>query len=226
MTDQTGLGRRISLDDRDHQYLMPRRTAEAAAITHRYWWSPPAFDQGATPQCVAYAGVRWLVSSPVRNQAIPFAELYKACQQNDEWPGEDYEGTSVRGLFKVFKAKGLVSGYQWAFDAEPVVNHLLTTGPVVVGTSWTDEMANPRLDGYVIVEDLKSDSIGGHAWYIDGANRNKLNPDGSRGAIRAVNSWGPNWGQHGRFWMSFSDLNELLAYDGEACVATEVLKSG
>lgn len=218
--DLTGHGRILSKDDRDLNHLMPLR-AEARGINERYWWSPPAYDQGATSQCVAYSGVRYLTSGPVRNKPIPFDELYRQCQELDEWEGSDYDGTSVRGLMKAFKARGLVSEYSWAFELAPVIDHLLTVGPVEMGTTWSDEMANPTIWGYVTLSDI-DESTGGHAWCIIGASRKRKNPDGTVGAVRAVNSWGTGWGDRGRFWLTFHDLEKLIKADGEAAVATEI----
>lgn len=223
MTDQTGFGRLISKDERDRNYKMGR-ILQASAVHQKYWWTPPAYDQGATSQCVAYSGVRYLESSPIRNFPIDYTILYKACQKEDEWPGEDYDGTSVRALFKILKKEEFITEYRWAFECEPVVDHLLTFGPVVLGTFWTDSMANIGNDGYVSVGEISANA-GGHAWCAVGANRNRRNPDGSKGAVRAVNSWGKSWGpDEGRFWISFKDLDRLIKADGEACVATEVKK--
>lgn len=215
-----GLGRLVAKDERDRAHVMPRRAA-ANAVTSRYWYTPAAFDQGSTSQCVAYAGVRYLVSAPVYNARLDFRALYKACQTVDEFPGENYEGTTVRALFKTFQARGLVSGYQWALDAEPVIDHLLTAGPVVMGTAWTDAMANIGADGYVTVGSIGVNG-GGHAWCAIGANRKRRNPDGTIGAVRAVNSWGIGWGDKGRFWCSLADIDRLIKADGEACVAKEI----
>lgn len=217
-----GLGRLLAKDERDRTHVMPWRAA-AASLASRYWHTPAAFDQGATSQCVAYAGVRYLVSAPTRNKPIGFSDLYRDCQKADEWPGEDYDGTTVRALFKTFKARGLVSGYQWAFDAKPVIDHLLMVGPVVMGTIWSDAMANIGSNGYLTVNADLSREVEGHAWCAIGANRKRRNPDGSLGAVRAVNSWGVDWGpSKGRFWVSFSDIGRLIAADGEACVAKEI----
>lgn len=218
---QIAFGRRVSKDENDKRYAM-QRVPRAKAITSRYWWTPDAYDQGSSSMCVAYSGVRYLTTAPINNRPIDFPELYRECLLNDEWPGEDEEGgTSVRGLFKVLKSKGAVSEYRWAFEAEPVIDHLLTRGPVVFGTYWSEEMSHARRDGYLTLGKLENVQDG-HAWCAIGANRNRRNPDGTRGAIRAVNSWGTGWGDHGRFWVSFRDVDRLIKLDGEACVAMEV----
>lgn len=170
------------------------------------------------------ADVKYLTTSPIQNKPLEPRALYKDCQRNDEWPGENYEGTSVRALFKVFKRMGLVTEYRWAFDCETVVNHVLTTGPVVMGTVWDAGLSNPDKHGYITPDSGIENVTDGHAWTIIGANRLRLNPDRTKGACRMIQSWGDSWGpQHGRAWISFKDIATLIKLDGEACVATEVL---
>lgn len=220
-----GLGRLHAPDERDRKFLLARPSAEAAKITNRTWYTTNVFDQGETSHCVAYSSIGWLMASPVRNtKGLPtFKELYDECQKNDEWPGEEpsYQGTSVRAAMKVLKNRGYVSEYRWAFSAATVVDHLLTTSPLVVGTTWYGSMFDPDKNGFVHVG---SEPVGGHAYLLIGANRDKLCPDGSRGAIRAINSWGRSFGQSGRFWISFTDFDRLMQEDGEAATATEVIR--
>lgn len=220
-SELAGLGRLVSKDDRDKKYLLPRR-AEAATRTQRYWATQPALDQGATSQCVGFSGYQWLTAFPLRNRpTFTPAELYKAAQQQDEWPGDDYEGSSVRGLFKVFKDKGYVTEYRWADSVDAVVDHLLTTGPVVMGTNWTNGMFMADDQGYI--DDIGGAATGGHAYLLIGANRKRKKADGKVGAVRLLSSWGDKWADRGRAWMSFDALAELIAQDGEACTATELL---
>jgi hypothetical protein len=215
-----GLGRHHAPDTRDRKYALAPPPVPAGR-TSRSWLSPGvAFDQGPTSMCVAYSGVRWLVTRPVVNAPIPFADLYADARANDEWEGEDYDGTSVRGLFKALKLRGLVSEYRWAFDAETVVNHLLMTGPVVLGVNWHRSMFTP--DRWDFIEP-EGPVEGGHAITAIGTNRNKVHPlTGEKGAIRLINSWGPRWANRGKCWLSYSSLSKLLADDGEACTATEI----
>lgn len=213
-----GLGRLYAEDERDRQYLLPRRAAPAR--TFRSWIVPgPVLDQGGTSQCVAYSGGKYLLTHPVVNALPDLPTLYRDCQRNDEWEGEDYDGTSVRALMKVFKARGLISEYRWAFDSQTLLNALLTTGPVVVGTTWHMDMFTPDRHGYI---HPTGSSVGGHAYLLVACNTRRNNPDGSFGAVRILNSWGPGWGQKGRAWMTVRALEQLLGDWGEAALATEV----
>jgi hypothetical protein len=222
MATQARFGRRVAIDPNDKRFQIPR-VAVPADVTQRTWFTRDVFDQGYTSQCVAFSGVGWLVAGPVRNIKDPpgFQELYRECQLIDEWPGEDpdVEGTSIRALYKVLRRWGYVSEYRWAWTLEPVVNHILMNGPMVLGTNWYSGQMETDGDGFVRAT---GELAGGHAYLAIGANRAKKCPDGSTGAVRCVQSWGRGWGQGGRFWLSFADLAKLLAEDGEAATATEV----
>lgn len=224
MATQARFGRRFAPDARDKRFQLPQAIVPAG-VTQRTWFTRDVYDQGYSSQCVAYSGVGWLAAGPVRNtKELPeFAELYRACQLIDEWPGEDpdVEGTSVRALMRVLKGRGYISEYRWAWTLQPVVNHILAVSPVVLGTTWYSGQMETDAEGFV---SAAGELVGGHAYLAIGANRNKKCPDGSIGAIRAVNSWGKGWGQGGRFWLSFKDLAKLLAEDGEAATATEVIR--
>jgi hypothetical protein len=222
MATQARFGRRFAPDARDKQFQIPRAVVPAT-VTQRTWFTRDVFDQGNSSMCVAYSGVGWLLAGPVRNVQEPpgFAELYMDCQRNDEWPGEEpmYEGTSVRALMRVLKRRGYISEYRWAWNLEPVVNHILAVSPVVLGTTWYSSMMETDADGFL---KARGELVGGHAYLAIGANRTRSCPDGTKGAIRIVNSWGRAWGQSGRAWISFADLSKLLSEDGEAATATEV----
>lgn len=221
MSSEIGLGRLRAVDDRDRKFLLPVGKREAAGKLSRYWNVPSVLDQLATSQCVGFSGWQWLRCGPTVN-VPPFTpeHLYREAQKIDEWPGEDYEGTSVRACFKILRNLGYVSEYRWAFDCETIVNHILNVGPVVVGTTWTMGMFATDEDGFI--DDVDGESVGGHAYLLIGANRLRRTPGGGKGAVRVVNSWGPRWGQGGRAWLSFRALDWLMSQDGEACAALEV----
>lgn len=216
------LGRLHAPDPRDRKFAL-RPVSVPVERSQKYWLSLGVpLDQGATSQCVAYATTKYLTTHPIVNKPhLSPAELYRECQRNDEWDGEepDYEGTSVRAAMKVLKRDGLVSEYRWAWDVETVVTHLLMVGPMVLGINWYRQMFFPDTQGFIWPDGPLD---GGHAILAIGANRRKACPDGKIGAIRLLNSWGPTYGSNGRVWMSFQVLGRLLAEDGEAALATEI----
>lgn len=222
---QERLGRLYAPNPEDRRYLLrsltPGAEAAAANVVSRYHYVDTILDQGNTSSCVGASCRGWLNAGPVRNISGPsFLDIYKAGQKIDEWPGEEpaYYGTSVRAGFKVLKSLGYVSTYGWAFDLETALNHILTVGPMVFGTTYTTEMMRADKDGFIHYD---GQEVGGHAYLIVGANRETKCPDGSKGAIRMVNSWGRDWAQNGRAWISFKDAEALIKDYGEACTAFE-----
>lgn len=217
--------------DKDTEYLLERRPRAASGVVRRTHRSVGILDQGSTSQCVIYACDKYLTTWPIRNKGFKTAEerakIYREVQEMDEWPGIDPEiqGTSVRAMFKWMKDKGYVSEYRWAFDCETVINHVLGTGPVEMGTIWDDGMSNPDKWGYIAPNQTTADDSG-HAWTIIGADRQKKNPDGTNGRVTMVNSWGTGWGLKGRAYVTFDNLDRLIKMDGEAAVATEIKVAG
>lgn len=218
--DPKGFGRRFSPDERDLNHLIPRRAIQQLPL-RKTWSGAKVLDQGDTPQCVGYAGWGWLAGGPISNKP-PFTptQLYHEAQKDDEWEGDDYDGSSTRGLFKALTRLGFVSGYQWAYDVEPLIGHVLTVGPVCVGTDWYAGMTVPDAKGFL---NTTGHVQGGHEWRIIGADRQKHATDGTVGAFRMVNSWGRSWGAKGRAYVSFATVDRLIKQKGEACTAKEVL---
>ena len=131
-----GLGRLHAEDPRDQQHLM---AAPPSTRTARFWWGYKVkLDQGRTPQCVAFSWSHFLTDSPKPHPAVLLdpATLYHEAQLVDEWPGEGYDGTSVRAGAKALVARSLIYGsYEWAFDLNTVIQQVLEVGPVVMGTT-------------------------------------------------------------------------------------------
>lgn len=212
-----GMGRKKAYDPRDVKHPMSK-LLKAPQRKPKHWPMFYVLDQGPTPQCVAYAWTGFLLCYPTRTTPTQLGqtfspELYHQAQRIDEWEGENYDGTSVRAGAKVLKNYGRLKEYLWAEDAATVRDYIIQRGPVVLGTDWTFDMFYPEnSDGYIVPT---GGVAGGHAYLTPGYSS-------SRDAFRIVNSWGPLWGEHGRAWLRFKDLQTLFDRGAEACSAIEV----
>jgi hypothetical protein len=213
-----GLGRRHHKDERDKQFLIKSILPKKITLTSRYWYANGWWgDQGNTPQCVGYSWAHWLEDGPVTQPCIaPVVQpsgIYSLAQKVDEWPGENYEGTSVRAAAKVLTTLGFIGEYRWAFDLNTLVNAVLSEGPVVMGTDWHENMFYPDSKGVISINN--SPVAGGHAWLINGV-------DTKAKMFRMKQSWGRSWGNKGMAKISFADVEQLIAADGEVCLAREI----
>ncbi|MDH5666543.1 MAG: hypothetical protein OEY86_00850 [Nitrospira sp.] len=204
-------GRRFAPDTRDRKFLLRKAAPiepRPVRKTWRIWWKG---DQGNTPMCVGYAWHALLRALP-KLQRDPSPEIiYALAQRNDEWDGEDYDGSSVRGGAKALQLAGKIASYGWAFTVEDAIQWVGLRGPVVLGTHWYSGMMTPDKHGILRVTGRR---IGGHAYELIGYDDRK-----ECGLIQ--NSWGLPWALNGRAWIRYDDLDRLIREDGEACSPTE-----
>ena len=214
-------GRSYISDDRDKKYLITDKFSELLKMsrpsTSRYWMDDGWWgDQKNTPQCVGYAWAHWLEDGPVEQSGTPPiiqpSVIYQNAQKLDEWAGENYDGTSVRGAVKYLKVRNKVSSYYWAYDLQSLITTVLNLGPVVVGTNWYEGMFYPNTKGIIRSTGRLA---GGHAYVINGV-------DTKTKMFRIKNSWGKIWGQKGHAFISFNDMSRLIREDGEICLAKEI----
>ena len=193
-----------------------------------YTWSLPApmppmpadtypLDQGSEGACVGFS---WSHELAFRPRPIPGVTdlvaqgIYHEAQRVDEWPGEDYDGTSVLAGAKVVAARGLMSEYRWAFGLDDVVRTVAYKGPVVLGINWYTGMMRPDGDGRIRPT---GELEGGHAILLPRITGERYTVVAERRRAYLYNSWGRfngwPWG-----WLSWDDLARLLAEQGEACI--------
>lgn len=219
ITEQTpfGLGRELSIDVRDNNYLIENRlTLPKTNSTQKYWFSDGWWgDQGITSQCVGFAWAHWIDDGPILHKGkkpnTSPSLIYQQAQKIDEWPGENYNGTSVRAGAKYLKNTGKIKSYLWTTNLDTLVKTVLTQGPVVVGTNWYYGMFFPDRSGRIKVT---GGFVGGHAYLINGV-------DTKQQIFRIKNSWGRRWGNLGHAFISFADMSRLMNEYGEVCLAIE-----
>lgn len=158
--------------------------------------------------------------------------LYEMAQKHDEWPGEDYEGSSCRGAIRGWKNMGVCSEEAWPYvDNRPeyltipraiaarentlgayyrlrpeIVDYhaaLNEVGAIYVSARVHQGWIEPEPGAVSLAEiSLGGAPIGGHAFAIVGYTR--------RGFI-VQNSWSKNWGTKGFALWSYKDWIDTVS---------------
>lgn len=209
-TSDVRLDRIPQFDEESRSY--PVRQLVASKKPRSYTWRVPAWlDQGTEGACVGFSWSHELAGRPKEVKGVTddtARDVYRRARQIDEWPGEDYEGTSVLAGAKAIQEAGYMSEYRWAFGLEDLILAVGYQGPAVLGINWYTGMYDPDSKGYIHVE---GEIAGGHAIVCHGVN--------IKGQyFKLHNSWGKNWGKDGECLISFDDMRRLLSERGEACV--------
>jgi hypothetical protein len=191
-------------------WTAPRTATADGPVLVRTWQMPPVMDQGAEPECVGYAWAAWAMSepSPIRTWADPRV-IYREAQFIDEWPGEDYPGTSTEAGARVLQRYGRLGDIVDMADTyEEIRQWLLFRGPVVLDTPLFQGMQHTRTNGYI---EPTGELVGYHAYYLY---------DIRGGSVGGMNSWGADWGKGGHFRLSRPALEYLLDIGATGVLAT------
>jgi hypothetical protein len=194
-------GRLEQWDERSKNFRIKKIVKQEVPIT-TLWDCKTILDQGNKPACVGFAGAHQAIATPVpqlnidNNTGLLF---YKGAQQNDDWPGENYDGSSAVGLLKYFLKIGFCKSGYWAFN---LLEHRLGISfdsPALVGCSWMTGMMNVDSNGFVHATGVGE---GGHETLWIGNNEEDK-------YFTIVNSWGEDWGQSGRAKISYDDAEKI-----------------
>ena len=208
MTDRT-FDRLPSFDPKSKNY--PIRALLTPTTPRSYTWGcTQVLNQGAEGACVGFGWAGELQAKPV---VVPVTndrarQIYHEAQQLDEWPGENYEGTSVLAGAKVLQKHGFLSEYRWAFSLDDALIALGYHGPIVTGFTWKSGMMEPDSEGYI---HYTGDDVGGHCTFWRAVNVRR------RGLL-VQNSWDLDWGMNGCAHMSWDDFGLAMENGGEVCV--------
>jgi hypothetical protein len=150
-------------------------------------------------------------------------KLYKRAQLLDEWPGEDYEGTSVLAGVKAAQELGLVARYTWAFTLEEFLLGVSYKSPPVTGCNWHEDMYNTDARGFI---SPTGNVVGGHAILIRGqklytGGDGPFGIDMDRSYVIFWNSWGPTWGQEGTAKMTMRNWDALRRAGADVCFSVD-----
>lgn len=198
--DQKSLLYKIS----DHFYM------DRPLMTH-HWTVRHFLNQGDTPGCTGWSFTQIMDTVPHAQGLTDSDALnrYRRAQQIDEWPGEDYEGSSVLGAQDSAKADGLITAYYWATTLEELKRGVGYHGPMQIGSEWFEGMFSPDSDYYI---KPTGSSAGGHAYEVSAY---EVNTD----SFWIANTWGPDWGFGGIAKIRADDLGSLVfSGSGEAAL--------
>jgi hypothetical protein len=204
----------INLDPRSLPYKIARQIPALKARS-RMWKRDTWLDQGQEGACTGFGGGHAMATTPRRYRPqVTNADArgyYLGAKRNDEWPGEDYEGSSVTGLMRYLKSIGLVTKYLWATTMEELIHAVGYLGPVVIGVNWYEGMEETDAAGYI---HKTGRNVGGHCLVIGGV-------DIVNRRFFLFNSWGKDWGVDGGAWITFDDMAALMKEGGEFAVITK-----
>lgn len=238
--DQRWHGRLYAPDPRDRMHPMELALATRPRAELKVRTQAPAkgptLDQGPTPRCVMFSAATALGAAPItysRNPlaavtktltgdavdgAIRWPDLYTWAQAHDEWPGTDYEGTSVRAGQEYLRAAGESSGYVWARSIEEAKDYIKRVGsaPIILGIDWLADMDTPQLVKGSYYLNVGGTVVGGHAicalWF-----------DRVKKAWKLQQTWGEDWGDKGIVYLPDDGFDYLVFQaNGEAVSFTEV----
>jgi len=225
------LDRLVEFDDtsRNFQIRGLLEAMPARKPISKLWRVGPTLNQGTEGACVGFSMTHRLMSEPVMNTGLndrTARELYKLAQKFDQWPGDNYSGTSVLAGVKAAKSKGYVTAYHWVGAGSgrvmnDIMDSLSYVGPVVFGIAWMESMFEPRPSGLLEVDTSKQ--AGGHAiCAVQLLLGGMLNGETQKmDLVGFQNSWGPRWGARGMCYMKIEDLEKLMKMQGEGVVITQ-----
>lgn len=198
------------VDERNRQYPATTLIPEGAKARTKFWACPIVLNQGRHAACTGFAVCHDAAAEPVKRTHITnqlAQKLYKEAQKVDEWPGEDYAGSSVNAAMRVAQSWGWYGEYRWAFGIEDLMMSLGYLGPAVLQIPWYQGMEKP-VGAYI---EPTGKLVGRHAIVC-------LGYDIQRDAFLVRNSWGSRWGNGGDAWITYGDLKALLRDRGSACI--------
>jgi hypothetical protein len=227
---ERGLGRKEPTDWRHvEKYRFTRTTTSVERTIPLVWSARTFYDQGTEGACVGFS-CSWMMTLLNRRRYDAFW-LYREAQKVDEWPGEDYSGTSLRAGLDILREVGhrrvawkrtypaaLGEGIhenRWATSVDEIRGAIAEGTPVVLGINWYSSFDVParRWPRWFIGDRPDWGWVrGGHAICCRGASD-------ALQSVLLTNSWGRDY--PAGVWLPYEGLARLLRENGEAGLVTD-----
>lgn len=187
-------------------------------------------DQKSEGACTGFSlagAINMLHQRAGQDTTVSPRMLYEMAKRSDEWPGEEYDGSSLRGAIRGWRNMGVCEEEYWPYrvgrnkgelsiDAaknarnhtlgayyrlSPIISHfhsaLNETGVIAVSAKVHSGWNQP-VSGVI---EQRTKMIGGHAFIIVGYNDK---------GFWIQNSWGKKWGDNGVALWSYEDWIENI----------------
>lgn len=224
---------RIKVHDeksRGHQFVAQAERGKSV----RHSLKGPNLDQFYLSGCVGFSGTNLLNTAPAAKSRDKFNLVVKGQKRNRlldnndgiknyseatkrdpfDWvyPPTD-EGASALGLMKFWKEMGIIESYDWVIDGgwDSVIAALQRT-PILFGTWWYEGLGEPDSKGIV---HATGNQLGGHEYLANAFIWHQLP---SKRLIGYEQSWGEEYGVHGKFYMPCEEAEALWLDDGDIAV--------
>lgn len=210
-------------DEKSKNYSIRSILPEEIEPKSVMWKEGTVLDQGREGACVGFGWTAELLAEPYLPEKQPSEKqgnkiaqsFYKRAQKIDEWPGEEYSGTSVLAGAKIMVEDGHILRYRWCFSIEDLRDAVISAGPVVIGVPWSTKMYSTLDNGLVA---LGGKQVGGHCLTVTGYDP-EMSIDGKKMEVfRWRNSWGKTYGLDGSAYIRYEDLASLVEERAEMCI--------
>lgn len=242
MAREFGLGRLRNVQDaRNARFRMmsSRPQIEAALGAPKPRKMPykegPQLNQGMRPWCVEFSVRGFVNAAPLMSGIEHLGQegrFYAGCQDRDEWPGNNYDGTSVHASMRYGVELGLFESYAWGQTPDEAISWMNGGyGTIIIGTWWYPEMDEVDSDGFIKEPSITSTPIGGHAYRVNWYDMKIAVPKKktNRRGYLIKNSWGFAWGRAkrggtytGDAYMSDELFARLLREEGEIAAPVQI----
>lgn len=187
-------------------------------------------DQKSEGACTGFAvagAINMLNQSAGREIVVSPRMLYEMAKRSDEWPGEEYDGSSLRGAIRGWSNMGVCEEELWPYRVgprkgelsieaaknarnntlgayyrlKPIISHFhaaLNEVGVIAVSAKVHSGWNSPVDSVI---EQRDQMIGGHAFIIVGYNDK---------GFWVQNSWGKKWGDNGVALWSYEDWIENI----------------
>lgn len=232
-------------DFRDHAFELPKPIPLPTAMDMQSKL-PPVYDQDDLGSCTGNA-IAAAVDFELNRQGKPFMNPSRLFIYYNERAAEgtvnEDSGAMIRDGVKSVANLGICPESEWAYDISKYADkppdkdytdalgnkalvyrriapsllsmiYCLAYGfPIIFGFSVYESFESPEVakTGVVPMPSLDEGMMGGHAVLACGY-------DQSRRAFLVRNSWGPNWGMAGYFWMPYEYASNPDLADDRWCI--------